>query len=479
MQPTDQTGHNRSKEINDARARINRAINTLLDEKTFFGTLTIHMMPPIADEDRQTIATDGRNLRYNPDWINEASREQIMFAIARISLAAGLAHHARRENRSYPRWQEASRQVTLPFMREHGFHTTEPGLNMPIEKAYELIPEPEKEPDPANNPAGAPDQTDQNSQQAPDGAEPQQPGTEQQPGQGQAQGQPQDTPEPAYDQGEVMDTPPKPTDDQEPGQSGNKSPQQSGDESPQQRGDNGDNRKGQESPSQSPNNQPESERNQRERQDEEIRWETRIKQAIQLSKAHGYQPGSIEELIRADEHTSVDWQTIAQRFAEDTADEQTSYNVPNMRFAASGPYLPGKKSETMKHICFAVDSSASMKTRELALIWAEIKAAADIIEPEYVRVIQCDAAIQDDQSYEVSDLPEDLMALGRRGTQYSPVFDLIEEGEQLPSCLFYMTDLDCNDFPDPPPSYPVLWMCTAPKNPREPPFGERVDIQHE
>lgn len=462
MQPTDQTGQNRSKEINDARARINRAINTLLDEKTFFGTLTIHMMPPIADEDRQTIATDGRNLRYNPDWINEASREQIMFAIARISLAAGLAHHVRRENRSYPRWQEASRQVTLPFMHEHGFHTTEPGLNMPIEKAYELIPEPE--PEPANNPAGAPDQ---NSQQAPDGAEPQQPGTDQQPGQGQAQ--PQDAPKPAYDQGEVMDTPPKPTDDQEPRQPGN--------ESPQQRGD--DPGKGQESPSQSPNNQPESERNQRNRQDEEIRWETRIKQAIQLAKAHGYQPGSIEELIRADEHTSVDWQTMAQRFAEDAADEQTSYSIPNMRFAASGPYLPGKKSETMKHICFAVDSSASMKTRELALIWAEIKAAADIIEPEYVRVIQCDAAIQDDQSYEADDLPENLIALGRRGTQYSPVFNLIEDGEQLPSCLFYMTDLYCNDFPDPPPSYPVLWMCTAPKNPSEPPFGERVDIQHE
>lgn len=427
------------EEIREARARIRRAITNLLSTKMLFGTLTLNLMPPLPDPERLAIASDGRNLRYNPQWVSQADTEQISFAIARCALATGLAHHTRRQNRSYPRWQEASRQVTLPLMREHGFPTREPGLNMSVEQAYEKIPEPpEEDGDSASSPSPQPGQ---------------------QPQQGDSK------PEPARSdprqQGEIMDAPPPPRQDSP--QEGNNSAKGQQGQEPQHM-------------SQLPEYRPQAQREEQERKEEQQRWKTRLKQAVQLAKAQGHEIGSMQEIIHADEQPRLDWTEQIRPFMEDTAPTQTSWSIPNPRFAASGKFMPGKRAYHMEHICFAVDSSASMSVRELGLVWAEIKAAVSTLEPEYIRVIQCDVVVQEDRIYQDHEVPEELIACGRGGTRFSPVFDLIDEAADVPACLIYMTDLGSNDFPDPPPGYAVLWICTDPENPTQPPFGERIDI---
>ena len=445
--------------LRSAADRVQRAITKLLNEKIFFGALTIHMMPAIPDPERETIATDGRNLRYNPHWINQATADQIVYAIARIALAAGLAHHIRRGDRSYPRWQTASQLVTIPMMKQHGFLVESDGLDMAIEQAYELVQEPDSE---QGSPASQPDQGQQTDQPSPQGAS--------------GNGDPDNSRQAvdASQMGEIMDSPMTKEGTDQTDQ--NHGSQQSDGQNISQ-SDGRSSGSDQQSPGQQARQSAISpqEQTQRNLKDEQTRWRTRLKQAVQIAKTQGNNTDYMEEFIHVEENPSIDWIHTIQPFMRDSLPVNITYNIPDRRFAATGPYLPGKKSRHIDHICFAIDSSASMNTDELAMIWSEIRAAALTIEPTHIRIIQCDLLVREDQTYDLHELPDKLSAKGRGGTRFSPVFDRIDE-DDTPACLIYMTDLQCSDYPTQPPDYPVLWICTDPHHAITPPFGERIDI---
>ena len=124
-------------------------------------------------------------------------------------------------------------------------------------------------------------------------------------------------------------------------------------------------------------------------------------------------------------------------------------------------------------MCFAIDTSGSLNNQALSNVWSAISEICDELNPEYVRIIQCDTVVQDDQSYDKVDMPDDIIAKGRGGTSFRPVFDLIDEDP--PMFLIYLTDLHCDQYPVPEPPFPVLWIATSPKSP-EPPFGRRLDL---
>ena len=81
---------------NPAR-RMRRALSTLLANQPFFGHLALRM-PLKADMSRQTIASDGVDIRFNPKWVAETPSDQIRAAIAHCVLACSSAspHASRR-----------------------------------------------------------------------------------------------------------------------------------------------------------------------------------------------------------------------------------------------------------------------------------------------------------------------------------------------------------------------------------------------
>ena len=83
-------------------------MTALLREQPFFGSLALRL-PIRADASRETLASDGREIRYAPEWVAETDAHVIETAIARVVLACALKHHTRRGERDPDRWQRAPR----------------------------------------------------------------------------------------------------------------------------------------------------------------------------------------------------------------------------------------------------------------------------------------------------------------------------------------------------------------------------------
>ena len=96
--------------------------------------------------------------------------------------------------------------------------------------------------------------------------------------------------------------------------------------------------------------------------------------------------------------------------------------------------------------------------------------------PETLTIIQCDTKVNFYEDYNPYDLPEEWNAVGRGGTEFVPVFNLIDDEMLNPACMIYFTDLECYTYPDLHPQYPVLWASTGGARAPKPPFGEVIDI---
>ena len=469
-----------------ARERIQGCLSQLLRQEPFFGTIAIHLIPPIPDPERATIAADGEHFRYNPKWVVGASTAQLRNAVAHCVLACGLKHHTRRGNRTYPRWQKASRLVTQALLLEHQLADPEfgEGIRAHVERVYEQLPADLPQPGPSTSgqtqqedgQQGAsttlftsvgptPDSQSQPSpgqqpggnQPGPSGSSPT-PQVSQAPGQGQGHpgaGQPGNAGA-SPSQGQPPTRQPSSGQQQQTNQDG--TPKY---EDADQQGEVMDH------PKAGPDCDEQAQR------DAENQWDDIIQQSMQISRNQGNVPGNIAELVERSENPEIDWRDELSEFMSEHAPDEASWNHPDRRFIKQGIYLPGLHSDSIQTMCFAIDTSGSLNNQALSNVWSAISEICDELNPEYVRIIQCDTAVQDDQSYDKVDMPDEIIAKGRGGTSFRPVFDLIDEDP--PMFLIYLTDLHCDQYPVPEPHFPVLWIATSPKSP-EPPFGRRLDL---
>ena len=86
--------------------------------------------------------------------------------------------------------------------------------------------------------------------------------------------------------------------------------------------------------------------------------------------------------------------------------------------------------------------------------------------------------LQDAAQYPAGELPDSITIKGRGGTDFRPGFAWLHEHGVRPSCCLYLTDMECDSYPEAAPLYPVAWCVWGPppgtRN-REP-WGERIDI---
>ena len=130
--------------IESAR-RVSDCVTALLRDQPFFGSLALRL-PIRADASRETLASDGHEIRYAPQWVADTDADLIKTAIGRVVLACALKHHTRRGEREPARWQRASQLVTHGLLRDAGFRLppdAEAWDGISVEQAYDRLPEPQ------------------------------------------------------------------------------------------------------------------------------------------------------------------------------------------------------------------------------------------------------------------------------------------------------------------------------------------------
>ena len=462
-----------------ARQRLAACITALLRRQPFFGAVALNLTPPSADPSRPTMATDGAVLYYNPVWVHETQTEKLIQALAHLVLACALKHHTRRENRTYARWQKASRLVTQYLLLEEKLADPRqgPGLDLSIAQAYDTLPEDPEDEEPAGpRPAPSLDlSVPQAHSTLPEGQEEEKPAGPR-PGPSPEPSMPQDYGARPEGQKEATPEPKTPKPDAGSGGTPPDGEQtENGQDPPNEKrngaGPNGgrfQDPQGHGEVLDSPSGKTE------ELRQEEMRWDHAIHQALQIAKSRGWQTAGVRRLVESSHNPLLDWREALKAFIAENLEEERSWNVPDRRMIHSGLFLPGLSSPGFQELCFAVDTSGSMSQEEMNLVWSQIQDCAAQMEAERIRVIQCDAEVKEDHTYHRTDLPSTLETMGGGGTKFTPVFEALED--EPPKLLLYMTDLQSNDFPENPPEYGVCWICTSPRNPAQPPFGTRIDL---
>ena len=452
----------------ESARRISDCVTALLRDQPFFGSLALRL-PIRADAGRETLASDGQEIRYSPEWVADTDADLIKTAIGRVVLACALKHHTRRAERDPERWQRASQLVTHGLLRDSGFKLppdAEAWDGISVEQAYDRLPEPQDgdgagddtppntagdggsdTPDPQS---GASDDDDgDNSSDGDDPAQGDDPLGKDAPGEDQDYDHPG---EDAPCEGEMTGAP-----SIDPSGTGEVMDAAARDDADAGTGD---------API--------------DVNDEEQAWDEAMHQALNLAKAQGKAPGAVEETIR-DAHTStLDWRTLLRRYMTDAARSDYSWSLPNRRFIDSGLYLPSIRSEGIDTVAVIIDTSGSVDTDSLAAFWTEVREIATELRPETVIVLQVDAALQDAAEYAPGDLPDEIALKGRGGTDFRPGFAWLEEQGATPSLCLYFTDMECDRYPDTAPQFPVIW-CEWGEGVglwrQPPPWGELIRIR--
>ena len=504
----------------ESAERVSRCVTALLRAQPFFGSLALRL-PIRADAARETLASDGREIRYAPDWVARTDAHAVEAAIARVVLACALKHHTRRGGRDPERWQRASQLVTHGMLRDAGFTLppeAEAWDGISVEEAYDRVPEPEPDAPGEDGDRGA---DGENGGRSPDtdvgradtGPDDGSAGSE-----GDASGESSDADdgsETSTDQdddstdggGDDRDGDSGPDGsgadpeggDQEPGDGESDADPDHGDGTDGQSGpDNGGQQPGGEDdapPSRDPagtgevmdapagaaeSGDGDPGHSARDIAAEEQAWDEAMHQAASLARAEGRMPGAVEEIVRGAHAGTLDWRTLLRRFMTDTAKRDYSWSVPNRRFIDGGLYLPSIRSEGIETIAFIIDVSSSLATETLAVFWAELREVAAEIRPESVVILQVDTVLQDAAEHSADDLPDGIVVKGRGGTDYRPGFAWLEEQGIEPGVCLYFTDMECSDHPETEPAFPLIWVDYGdPDSPwRHPaPWGERIDIR--
>jgi predicted metal-dependent peptidase len=426
----------------NAEVKLTRARVQLLLSQPFFATLCLRLN--LVSAGIPTMATNGRAIYYNPEFVESLTPEELQGVLAHEVLHCALAHHCRRGSRDARLWNEAADFAVNPIVLKNGLTLPADALIKPeyeglsAEEIYARLLE--------DTAIGS----KSNGQPGTAGAS--NPPLAAQPGPGAANAGSEASPNSTSQELSQNAT--------------TKGTSQSGvcDDATTNLRPGGF---GEVVDAINDQGEPASEAD-KSRQAHE--WSIAAEQAMRTAKACGHEVANMERPLREARESRQDWRAILRYFIAATVPSDYRWCPPNRRYIASGLYLPSVHREGVGTIVIGVDTSGSVGEEQLNQFAAEISAICDQAQPERIHVVYCDEEVNSFQEFGPSE-PIRLEPVGGGGTNFRPVFQWVEEQNILPACLIYLTDLECHKYPDSSPNYPVLWV---PESRRIVPFGETL-----
>jgi predicted metal-dependent peptidase len=400
---------------------LQRSLARLILQHPFLATLALRLKR-IADPAAPTAWTDGVHLAVNPTWFASLSDDERVCLVAHECYHVALAHHLRRRGRSPELWNRACDYAVNALLVADRFTLPPDALYDPAfgdataEAIYHHLRQPEPQDSSADKGSAGSSSPGAGAAGGPLAADPQ-----------PAPSSPTET----ASFGEVKDQP-------------------------------------------TPLSPTASEL------DAQLAEHAVLITALaQQARAAGHQSaGAARAAARAAQPASVDWRGLLAEFLSSSTAQDFSWRRPNARYALLGFYIPSLEAAAPDNVAFVVDTSGSVSAVALEAVTSELEAYLLHYPSTTLRVLYADAAFQGSASFTAADLPLRLDPIGGGGTDFAPVLELLENDEQPPACVVYLTDL-CGGFPAQPPSFPVLWLVFGqPLETPEAPFGKVVALPY-
>src|SRR3990167_9070862 len=169
-----------------------------------------------------------------------------------------------------------------------------------------------------------------------------------------------------------------------------------------------------------------------------------------------------------------DWRKVLIDYIEPFNDDY-NFSRPDRRYLESDFYLPDiNDGEKIDWLAVAIDTSGSISGKEMNHFISEIKAILGSYDKVKIKLTFCDA--QATPFIELEEYrSEDIKPVGGGGTDFCPVFKIIEKEESMPKALLYFTDME-GTFPKDTPQYDTLWISATGRDNKQP-FGKLLDYK--
>jgi len=195
--------------------------------------------------------------------------------------------------------------------------------------------------------------------------------------------------------------------------------------------------------------------------------------ALEKMNEQGDLPLDIERFFTVIDSSKVDWRQELYQAIDRHYYDNYRMMPPSKKLLYTGIYLPSLYSDTLR-LSIAIDSSGSVDESLLSIFMSEV-ASILIHFPSYIiDLIVCDAKIQNYRQI-VSGEALEIEVKGGGGTDFRPVFEMIEVELTQPSLLLYFSDTK-GSFPAIEPNYEVLWIASQKL---DVPFGMLLTIDQD
>ena len=175
---------------------------------------------------------------------------------------------------------------------------------------------------------------------------------------------------------------------------------------------------------------------------------------IKLEK-YGDLPKGIERFVESKGEVKVSWRDKLYRYVNTHAKSDYRMFPPSKKHLYRGIALPSIYGEELK-IIVAIDTSASIDDELLKVFLVELYEIMQVFTHYVIELIECDASIQNIQRLTPQEALEPTLK-GGGGTNFTPVFDYVENLNEDFKFLIYFTD-GKGSFPKYEPLIDTLWV---------------------
>lgn len=192
----------------------------------------------------------------------------------------------------------------------------------------------------------------------------------------------------------------------------------------------------------------------------EQRAKQRVAAAANMARLAGKLTGELERMVGEFLEAKIPWTEVLRDYMLRVIKAKDNWTRRNRRFRDF--YLPSRRSVKLGPILFIPDTSGSMMGDDMEKICSEMAHCAVQTEPENIRVIWADAAVKGEQVFDPQDFEySKLKPVGGGGTDMRVALKYAERYE--PQVVILMTD-GYTPWPDEPTPYPLICLCTTTKD---------------